>query len=58
MKILIVVVDGLECHLAYKLMNEYDVTIFDKNKHLFLETSNNNQNRLHMGYHYPRSFEN
>lgn len=43
------------CHLAYKLKGEHNVTIFEKNSELFTETSYNNQNRLHYGFHYARS---
>jgi hypothetical protein len=45
------------CHLTYKLKKKHKVTIFDKNPKLFQETSFKNQNRLHLGYHYARSFE-
>ncbi len=33
------------------------VTIFDKNKDIMLGASYINQNRIHLGYHYPRSEE-
>lgn len=55
MKIAIIGGGWVGCHLSYKLKNDHDVTIFEKNKNLFQETSYNNQNRLHLGYHYPRS---
>jgi hypothetical protein len=45
------------CHLAYKLMDKHSVTIYEKNDTLFSETSYKNQNRLHIGYHYARSFK-
>ena len=35
----------------------FDVTIFEKQTGLMLGASYINQNRLHMGYHYPRSDE-
>lgn len=57
MKIAIIGGGWVGCHLAYKLMNNHDITIFEKNDYLFSETSFKNQNRLHLGYHYPRSFE-
>ena len=44
------------CHLASVLMQENSVTLYEKNDRLFTETSYNNQNRLHLGYHYARSF--
>lgn len=43
------------CHLAYKLKNLHDVTIFERNSSLFQETSSHNQNRLHIGFHYARN---
>jgi hypothetical protein len=43
------------CHLAYQLKDEHNVTIYEKNSNLFSETSYNNQNRLHVGYHYARN---
>ena len=43
------------CHLAVKLKNTHKITIYEKNKTLFEETSYNNQNRLHLGFHYSRN---
>lgn len=57
MKIAIIGGGWVGCHLSYKLKNIHDVTIFEKNDELFTETSYNNQNRLHLGYHYPRSYK-
>jgi hypothetical protein len=45
------------CHLAVKLKNTHKITIYEKNKTLFEETSYNNQNRLHLGFHYSRNFK-
>ena len=42
------------CYLA---KSGYDVTIFEKNKDIMLEASMCNHNRVHFGYHYPRSIE-
>ena len=36
--------------------NKYNVHLFEKEKGIFLGASGNNQNRLHLGYHYPRSY--
>lgn len=55
MKIAIIGGGWVGCHLAMKLKDIHEITIFDKNKKLFTETSYNNQNRLHLGFHYPRS---
>lgn len=43
------------CHLAFKLKNTHKITLYEKNKNLFEETSYNNQNRLHLGFHYSRN---
>lgn len=45
------------CHLASKLMHQHDVTLYEENDELFLETSHRNQNRLHLGYHYARNYD-
>jgi len=58
MKIKVNIIGGgwYGCHLALSLHNRgYDVEIFEKNNQLFNESSFNNQNRLHLGFHYPRS---
>ena len=47
------------CYLAYKLLEEKKfnliIDIFEKNRDLLQEAGSNNQWRLHLGYHYPRS---
>lgn len=44
------------CHLSSKLLEVGNtVKLFEKNNKLFNETSFNNQNRLHLGFHYPRN---
>jgi hypothetical protein len=55
MKIVIIGGGWVGSHLAFKLKNVYDVTIFEKNLDLFKETSYNNQNRLHLGFHYAKN---
>lgn len=57
MKIGIIGGGWVGCHLSYKLKGDHNITLFDKNDELFLETSYNNQNRLHIGFHYPRSYK-
>jgi FAD dependent oxidoreductase len=57
MKIAIIGGGWVGCHLANKLIRDHDITIYEKNSTLFSETSYNNQNRLHLGYHYARSFQ-
>ena len=47
------------CYIAKKLKDKFKskikVDIFEKNKRLILEAGKNNQYKLHLGYHYPRS---
>jgi nucleoside-diphosphate-sugar epimerase len=46
------------CHLSKNILNSgYIVNLFEKNSKIFQESSTKNQNRLHMGFHYPRSFK-
>lgn len=46
------------CAIGYELDNVgYDVTIIEKNSDIMLEASKLNHNRVHFGYHYPRSLE-
>lgn len=45
------------CHMASKLLLDHNVTLFEKNESIFNETSFNNQNRLHLGFHYARNFK-
>lgn len=55
MRIAIIGGGWVGCHLANKLRDVHAVTIFEKNAKLFQESSYNNQNRLHRGYHYARN---
>lgn len=55
MKILIIGAGWVGCHLAGRLIDNHEVAIYDKDG-IFENTSYLNQNRLHLGYHYPRSF--
>ena len=45
------------CHIAHYLQKKgfTDIIIFDKSNDFFSGASSKNQNRLHLGYHYPRS---
>ena len=47
------------CYLAFKLKtkfkSKYKIDIFEKNSDLLKEAAINNQWRLHLGFHYPRS---
>jgi hypothetical protein len=42
-------------HIALLLQEKYNVTIIEKNSEILNNSSFFNQNRLHLGYHYPRS---
>lgn len=55
MKVAIIGAGWVGCHLAYKLKNSHEITLFEKNENIFQETSYKNQNRLHLGYHYARN---
>ena len=55
MKIAIIGGGWVGCHMAMKLKDTHDITIFEKNNELFSKSSFNNQNRLHIGYHYARN---
>jgi len=45
------------CHIALFLKSSgYNVTIIEKNSEIFDNSSFYNQNRLHLGYHYPRDY--
>ena len=58
-KIAIIGAGWFGCHIASEIikLNKFDVQIFEKNNEIFEEASTNNQNRLHLGFHYPRSKE-
>lgn len=54
-KIIIIGGGWYGCYSALLLQDKYDVTILEKKNDIFEQSSNYNQNRLHLGYHYPRS---
>ena len=56
-KIMIVGAGWMGCHLAYSLkLRGYTISLFDQ-EDMFSGMSGSNTNRLHMGYHYPRSYQ-
>lgn len=56
MKCLVIGAGWYGCHLALWLLKRgHDITIVDKENGFFGGSSSKNQNRLHLGYHYPRS---
>lgn len=54
MKIAIIGAGWIGCHLASKLI-EHNITLYES-EGIFSQTSYKNQNRLHLGYHYARSY--
>jgi hypothetical protein len=42
---------------ALKLSEDHNVTLIDMNKDIMLNASRHNHNRIHFGFHYPRSIE-
>jgi hypothetical protein len=56
MKILIIGAGWYGCHIAKKLIAiGHDIHIVDITNSFFSGSSSKNQNRLHLGFHYPRS---
>ena len=56
MKIAIIGAGWFGCLIADELIkNNKKVLIYEKEKDIFQNASGNNQNRLHLGFHYPRS---
>jgi len=46
------------CSIALELDHEgYEVILFEKEADIMLKATQNNHNRIHYGYHYPRSLE-
>lgn len=55
--ILVVGAGWYGCYIAYMLKNTgYSVRIIEKESEIMTQTSTHNQNRLHFGFHYMRSF--
>jgi hypothetical protein len=58
LKIAIVGAGWYGCHISLSLMQAgVDVTIYEKSNHTISGASKRNQNRLHLGFHYPRDHE-
>ena len=48
------------CYVAKKITENFkniNVELYEKNSNLLTEAGKNNQYRLHLGFHYPRSIE-
>lgn len=55
-KIAIIGAGWFGCHIGYELKKKnFEVDIYEKENDIFKNGSGNNTNRLHLGYHYPRS---
>ena len=58
MKYVIVGAGWYGCHIAcFLVKNKEQIIIIDKANDFFTGSSSKNQNRLHLGFHYPRSIE-
>ena len=56
-KIAIIGAGWFGCHIGHMLnKNNFNVEIFEKENDIFQNASGNNTNRLHLGFHYPRSY--
>ena len=55
MKIAILGAGWFGCHIASKLKIKNDVDLYEKKNQILSGTSSYNTNRLHHGFHYPRS---
>ena len=56
-KIAIIGAGWFGCHLASEILKnkKFELKVYEKEKDIFRGASSNNQNRLHLGFHYPRS---
>ena len=46
------------CYLALQCQNKkIDYVVYEKSEDIFTGASSHNQNRLHLGYHYPRNYK-
>jgi len=58
MKFYIIGAGWYGCYLTYKLLNDnHDVMLVDKEDSIMSQSSSKNQNRLHLGFHYMRSYK-
>jgi len=57
MKIAILGAGWYGCHIgSIMLQRGHELTIFERGDSIFSGASKKNQNRLHLGFHYPRNF--
>ena len=57
MKIIIIGGGWFGNYLGYKLKGRYEVILLEENSRIMMNAATKNQNRLHLGFHYPRSSE-
>jgi glycine/D-amino acid oxidase-like deaminating enzyme len=56
MKVAVIGAGWYGCHVACQLLElGIEVEVFEQNAEVFMGASGFNQNRLHLGFHYPRS---
>ena len=55
MKIAIIGAGFYGCYLAKTLSDQHKIDIYESKQKICMGSVINNQNRLHLGYHYPRS---
>ncbi len=57
MKIAVIGAGWYGCHISAKILqSSHEVTLFEKEDKIFNGASKRNQNRLHLGFHYPRDY--
>lgn len=58
MKILVIGAGWYGCHLSFVLKKDgHEITLVDRTNNFFSGASSKNQNRLHLGFHYPRALK-
>ena len=57
MKIIIIGGGWFGNYLGYKLKGRHKVILLEENSRIMMNAATKNQNRLHLGFHYPRSNE-
>ena len=57
MEIIVIGAGWFGCHIADALSHQHDIRVMEVKQDIFQGTSGHNQNRLHLGFHYPRSHQ-
>ena len=55
-KIIIIGGGWYGCHSAMLLKDKFDIILIEQKNDIFKNSSYYNQNRLHLGFHYPRNY--